>query len=60
MGVHDIGGYVDRIDTVQTAGVFERQATVLAETIHAAYNDLVKISDFSELKEILGRPCAGP
>ena len=29
------------------------QATVLAETIHAAYTDLVKTSDFNELKEIV-------
>ena len=29
------------------------QATVLAETIHDAYADLVKTSDFNELKEIM-------
>ncbi|MBI3958281.1 MAG: hypothetical protein HY328_05680 [Chloroflexi bacterium] len=29
------------------------QATVLAETIHDAYADLVKTSDFNELKEIV-------
>ena len=32
-----------------------RQATVLAETIHEAYSDLVKTSDFNELKEIVRR-----
>jgi chromosome segregation ATPase len=32
-----------------------RQATVLAEVIHDAYSDLVKTSDFNELKEIVRR-----
>ena len=42
--------------TTKLRSVFEpRQATVLAETIHAAYNDLVKTSDFRELKEIVTR-----
>jgi hypothetical protein len=31
----------------------ERQATVLAETITDAYDDLVKVSDFNELKAIV-------
>ncbi len=31
----------------------EPQCTVLAQTIHLAYSDLVKTSDFSELKEIV-------
>ncbi|MEW5767477.1 MAG: hypothetical protein AB1797_07585 [bacterium] len=36
------------------SGVFERhQADVLATTIFDAYNDLVKVSDFSELKGIV-------
>ena len=29
------------------------QATILAETIHDAYADLVKTSDFNKLKEIV-------
>ncbi|MCP4400289.1 MAG: hypothetical protein GY801_23650, partial [bacterium] len=36
--------------------VFEdRQAALLAETITEAYTDLVKTSDFNELKEIVRR-----
>ncbi|MCP4378011.1 MAG: hypothetical protein GY794_17785, partial [bacterium] len=36
--------------------VFEdRQAALLAETITEAYTDLVKTSDFNELKEIVHR-----
>lgn len=39
--------------------VFEApQATVLAQTITEAYNDLVKTSDFNELKAILARLAA--
>ncbi len=31
----------------------ERQATILAETIADAYDDLIKVSDFNELKAIV-------
>jgi len=31
----------------------EQQATILAEVIHEAYSDLVRTSDFNELKEIV-------
>ncbi|MEW5766564.1 MAG: hypothetical protein AB1797_02910 [bacterium] len=63
-GLREIGYYSIRIGSLNMMSfsvirerlgeVFEKyQADVLATTIFDAYNDLVKVSDFSELKDIV-------
>ena len=47
-------GFSQEAIRAKLLGVFgEEQATVLAEVVHTAYEDLVKTSDFSELKGIV-------